>query len=187
MKKDFKNISDLELCNILSQNDEKARLAFEEIYSRYSTKIYTYCKKILLIEETAQDIFQETFVKFYEYTKVNRNMTNVPGFLTKIARNLCLNEKKRNSVKLVSFDDVINPPFTEMESGSELSNLIDAGLEMIPEEYREILILKEVIGFSYTEIADIMNISNAVVRTKIWRAKNRLRKILAPNLEHFQE
>jgi RNA polymerase sigma factor (sigma-70 family) len=187
MMPDIKHISDEELYELLYGSDNISRLAFEELYQRYSSKLYTYCRRILGNNETAEDVFQEAFIKFYESSKVQRVMTNVGGYLTKIARNLCLNEKQRKTQQIISFEELKYPVFAEGNEKNEIKNLMETAFEIMPDDYREVLVLKEFMGFSYKEIAEITNCSLSVVRTRIWRAKNRLRKIITPLMEDFQE
>ena len=65
MKNNFKNMTDEEVAVFLSQDENTARLAFDEIYLRHSNKVYLYCKKVFKNEAIAQDAFQETFINFF--------------------------------------------------------------------------------------------------------------------------
>ncbi len=179
MKTDLKNIKDEELFLLMAKGDRLSFLAFEELYNRYSSKIYTYIRKILNNSPASDDIFQETFIRFYEFSKKCKEMTNVIGFLIKTARNLCLNEKNsKNSSHL----DIANFNFAYYDKSyenKEINELINIGLDALPEKYREVLVLREFMDFSYQEIADILGISMPVVRIRIFRAKNKLREFLA--------
>jgi DNA-directed RNA polymerase specialized sigma24 family protein len=78
-----------------------AEQAFQELYNRYSSMVHAYCMRVLNNTEQSEDIFQETFIRFFQHIQTNRNTTNIPGFLITIARNLCLNFK-RDKVTMVS-------------------------------------------------------------------------------------
>ena len=56
--------------------------------------IRSYTIRFLGQRDEAQDVYQETFIRFYESAQKDREMTNVPGYLLKIARNLCLNQRR---------------------------------------------------------------------------------------------
>ena len=187
MNSDLKNIKDEQLFLLMAKEDKISFLAFEELYNRYSAKIYTYIRKILNNSPASDDIFQETFIRFYEFSKKSKNMTNVIGFLIKTARNLCLNEKKlKNSSHL----DISNFNFAYYDKSyekKEINELVDIGLDALPEKYREVLVLREFMDFSYQEIADILGISMPVVRIRIFRAKSKLREFLAPFLNENEK
>ncbi len=79
---------DLELYARLAQDEASAQAALSVLYRRYSQRIYTYCRKILGDNQTAEDLLQETFVKLFESGKHGRSIENFPAYLMTIARNL---------------------------------------------------------------------------------------------------
>ncbi len=182
MKK-LKYMADEELYDLFYAEKAMARKAFDELYSRYSSKIYVYCRKVLNNDELAQDIFQETFTRFYESANVKRNMTNVGGYLIRIARNLCINEKIRKYNDKIPLDDLQLPVYDRTFEKQQVAELLQTGLDALPEKYREVLVLKEFLDLSYKEIADVLKTTLPVVRIRIYRAKNKLREILTPYLE----
>lgn len=180
MKFNFENKSDEELAKLIAKSDDLAAYAFEEIYSRNSSKLYTYCKKIFVNVQISQDIFQETFIKFYEICQKNQEMTNVAGLLIKIARNLSLNEKNRKKANFV-FIDEIDLPYYDNDFEVDLNKkIIDTALQTLPQKYREIIILKEYLEMSYDEVGKVLDLTPSMVRIRIFRAKNKLRDLLAP-------
>jgi len=185
MKQSIENYNDVELYYLMRSKPETAEKAFAELYSRYAPRVYAYCRRFLGNREDAQDVFQETFVRFYKSINSERVMTNIPAFILKIARNLCVNSKRREK-----------PPITleEYMSGhndrtdtDELLNLIKTALDLLPQEYREMFILREYDGLSYTEIAEVAGISIATVKIRLFRAKQRIREILAPYLADLEK
>ena len=95
MSTDFKQLSDSELCTLVYQGGESSNAAFEALYDRHSPRVYLYCRRVMGEVNVLDDVFQETFVRFYKSLLIERNMSNVPGFLLRIARNLCVAEKKK--------------------------------------------------------------------------------------------
>ena len=93
--KKFEDLGDIELFMLLKKDNKVSPEAFKELYSRYSNRIYAYCRRFVGYKEEAEDIFQDTFKKFYEAVQQEREMTNVYIFL-KIARNLCINSKRKS-------------------------------------------------------------------------------------------
>ena len=93
MSNKFTKYSDKELVEIIrkdtSSKKSSSEKAFGVIFNRYSTKIHTYCKCIINDSDQAEDIFQETFIRFYKSLGKNFEPINVAGFLYTTARNLC--------------------------------------------------------------------------------------------------
>lgn len=187
MSKILENKTDNELYEMLHQGGKPGRDAFDVLYARYSSKIFTYCKKILNNSDTAEDIFQETFVRFFESAKVERKMTNVAGFLIRIARNLCLNEKAKKYNDKVPLEDFQMPYLDNSYEKKELNDILNTALEALPEKFREVLILKEFMDLSYNEIAEALNTTLPVIRIRIYRARNKLREILQPYFEEYDK
>lgn len=187
MLEKMKNMSDEEVYDCLCGNKDLAAKAFDELYSRYATKIYTYCSRILLDPELADDVFQETFLRFYESADSKREMTNLGAFLFKIARNLCINEKQRKHHSFLSFEELIYPVRDKGYEKKERVDLLEMALEMLPKRYREVLVLKEFLGMTYKEISDVLGMTLPSVRIKIYRAKQKIREILSPYMNDYQE
>jgi RNA polymerase sigma-70 factor (ECF subfamily) len=187
MINNLEKYSDNELFKLLSNGDKESEFAFLEIYRRYSGRIYAYCRRFLGDREDAMDVFQDTFVKFYQSAKETREMTNLPGFLLRIAKNLCLNvlRQRKQPVELEDYMNYINTEKSNEEN--ELLNLIKIALSQLPDEYREIFVLREYQGMSYNEIAEHLNISLPLVKVRLFRAKEKLREILAPYISELSK
>lgn len=172
---------------MLAADSVEAREAFDEIYARYSTRILTYCKKVMQNDELAEDIFQEAFIRLYEGAKKDRVMTNLSHFLIKMVRNLCLNEKNKRSKDHVKVEDLELPVYDASYETAQMSDILETAIQTLPEKYREVLILKEYLDMSYEEIADALELTLAVVRVRIYRAKVKLREILSPYLNEMKK
>lgn len=176
----FKEYSDNELSFLMrSDNKEIRKRAFDEVYERYSSVIYTFCLRFVKNETIAKDAFQDTFIKFFDsvQTKVE-GIDNIGGFLLKIARNECLNARKTQSKKNIDIDEIeikFNDNSYERKQNKEV--LLDA-LNRLPAKYRELLILKEFLNYSYNEIAEITEQSRNNVGIMLHRAKQMLKEIV---------
>ncbi len=178
----YSSYSDNKLIEMLSGNKSESERAFNELYRRYSGMVHAYCLKVLGDQEKAQDIFQDTFLRFFKNVKLSHKATNVPGFLIKIARNLCLNAKRvtRQTVPIenISFFEEPNGKYER----KELLELINMALDIIDFKYREVFILREYNDVSYGDIAEICNISLANAKSRYFRAKQQIRKVLSSYL-----
>lgn len=181
METNFENLEDNELFAKLSSNDKnESEKAFLELYHRYASRVFLFCCRFLDSKEDARDVFQETFVRFFENAKKERVMTNVPGFLLRIARNLCLNFKRSRRQVLTIEDYMKFEEYSKSQDKDELLELIRVALAGLPDEMREAFVLREYEGMSYAEIADFLGISLSLVKVRIFRAKMKIREFLAP-------
>lgn len=177
---DFAKYNDLEICALMqSENIEIRKKAFDVVYERHASIIYTFCIRFLQDKETAKDILQETFVKFFDYIQAKKSpIENIGGFLLKIARNECISSRPHKKIKKIDYKDIeieYNDNTYEQKQNREM--LLRA-LDSLPPKYRELLILKEFLNYSYNEIADITDQSRNNVGIMIHRAKRMLKDIV---------
>ncbi len=187
MKVNFTNIGDDELILLIAKKKKDAKPAFEEIYSRYNKAVYTYCRKIVKSQQIAEDIFQETFTRFYEYVQKKQSIHNVNGFLLKIARNLCLNENSKYGNNVTPLDENFYKWEDEDFENNDLSEILHKTIDLLPDIYKEVLILKEFMDFQYSEISESLDISITVVRMRLFRARKQLRELMQPYIDEFQK
>lgn len=182
MAKKLSTYSDADLYYLFQAEGPEAKEAFEELYDRLSPRVYKYCLRVLRHESLAEDIFQETFVKFYRSASSERRMTNVAGFILKIARNLCLNAKSSKYYGLASVEDFHLSSRDHAYEDKELLELIRSAVSCLPDDFREAFVLREYDGLSYQEIAEVLDVSIATVKIRIFRARKKLRRLLSPYL-----
>jgi len=179
--------SDVELLTAFQTEANEA--AFAELYRRHKPDIYTYCLRMMAGDrDRASDIFQEVFIKAFEKAEQFRSGTNVVGWLYMIARNQCLNfirnerpcEHLDDHSSLESFDRSLAPEYDEEQHS--LRRKLEQALAALPVEFREPFILREFDGFTYREIADMTGTTLGMTKVRIYRAKQRMRELLAPQL-----
>lgn len=187
MNNKFNKHTDSELIEILRNDKKSSGLAFKELYNRYSPNIHAYCFKIFKEEAMAEDIFQETFMRFYQNVKLNEGNLNVHGYLITIARNLSINQKKKDE-RIVYSDklDLYESDYN-LDDKKELLNLITMAMELLEFEYKEAFVLREYNGFTYEEIAEVTGatISNAKIR--VFRARLKIKETLKPYLKDIEK
>ena len=178
--KDIAKYSDKELLNLLHGDKNQAGAAFAEIYDRYSLKVNAYCMSILNNKEQAEDVFQETFLKFYQNAQPERIQKSVIGYLITIARNLCINANrdKKNTIPIEEFHFPVK--IANEYEDKELSELISIALDLLSDNYKEVIVLKYFDGLKYDDIGDILGITASRARYLVFIGKQKLKKILAP-------
>ena len=162
--------------------------AFRILYDLYERPLYLYLVRLLTSESDAQDVFQEIWVRMYRLREEQGKVTKFSGLLFTIARNLSLNAiRDRKRLPDVSVDTVTIEASPSMvfsdEEDSELREMMQKALAQLPENQREAFVLREYNGYSYQEIAEITGATMVTVKTRAWRARERLRKVIAAWLE----
>lgn len=180
-------MSDIDLYAALKLEKPHSEQAFAELYARHSSRTFAYCRRILGDYDRAQDVFQETFVKFYNSAQQEREMTNVPAYLLRIARNLCLNAQRSQKGHISLEEYHIPSAFDMSHDKKELLGLITKAMEQLPIDYKEAFILREYEGLSYQEIADITESSLSTIKIRIYRAKQKIREILSPYINDLEK
>jgi len=168
--------------------------AFDEMVSRYWTRIYSMVHQLLRNSEDAEEVTQDAFIRAHRGLANFRGESAFSTWLYQIATNLARNRYwywwRRKRDKSVSFDapisagnettladvipaDVETPD--DITVTQELVSRIGQGMERISGKHREILILRNVKNLSYDEIAAILGISIGTVKSRIARARESLR------------
>jgi RNA polymerase sigma-70 factor (ECF subfamily) len=183
MSSKFSKYDDIQLYSLLSRDKDEAESAFAELYARYSQRIYAYCLRVIGDSEDARDIFQDTFIKFFDSARGNElPLDNVPAYLLKIARNVCINFKrsKKTFLSLEDFRTLTNDVDYEQR---ELLQILATSLELLEPEHKDAFVLRMYQGLSYNEISKITGDSVSAVKNRVWRAKEKIKEILTPYLE----
>ena len=166
--------------------------AFGELVSRYQTRILRLVRGMVPehdAEDVAQDAFLKAFRKLDEFDERARFYT----WLYRIASNAALDWRKRERYRRHAdlpstpegedaVPDAGPSPRTAAQRG-ELAAAIDRAVERLPDHYREIVVLREVEGLSYEEIAEVLRISKGTVESRLFRARERLRRVLSRWME----
>lgn len=183
----YSTSSDAELFGLLQNSDGSREAAFRELYARHGKRVHAYCVRAMSASpEEAEDIFQDTFVRFYNAAQSERTMTNVPAFLLRIARNLCLNHKRDSRPTLVLHDNDLHQKQQEYGT-TELLHLITTALELLEDDQREAFVLRKYDGCSFQEIAEIIGTTENNARSRVHRAQAKIRSILAPYLADIDQ
>ncbi|CUT01678.1 RNA polymerase sigma factor [Candidatus Chrysopegis kryptomonas] len=153
--------------------------AFEEIYEKYKNQLYRFCFRMISDKETALDIVQDVFLKLYENINSIEPNSSLSALLFKMARNKCLNFIRDKKEKIDTEQIEINSNF-EIEKEFEIKETKERlmkVLDLIGDEYREILILREWNGLSYADIAEVLNTTIPAVKSKLFKARKKLTEI----------
>lgn len=171
--------------------------AYDELVREYHSSLYHVAQRMLNDPGEAADVTQDIFVKVFRNIGRFRGQSSLKTWLFKIAMSEILNRlrwaKRRFRQKTVSLDqtpvdgDVPANPVQISDGGlspeaalqkKEREEAIQAALDKLPRKYRSIIVLRDIQGFSYEEIAQIHGISIGTVKSRIARARAELKKRL---------
>lgn len=178
--------------------------AFSTIVERYEQKVYSLAYRLTGDYDDASDLAQDAFIKVYRNLSQFRGQAAFSTWLYRVVTNVFLDEmrkRKRRPVVAISLDDSIvteegeltrelpspDPGPEDLSAQREMQQAVRAGMQKLPAEYRVVLILRDLQGYAYDEIASILDINLGTVKSRISRARLALRKVLEKREQHGAE
>lgn len=169
---------------------------------RYQRKIYAVALGMVKDREEAMDISQEAFVKVYKYLDHFKGDASFYTWLYRITANLCIDALRRKNGSKgehVELDENVQMDLTEANIGAlgsrlgtnpqksalrrELAEKIQEALEQVPEKHRAILLLRELEGMSYEDLARTLKIPKGTVMSRLFHARAKMQKVLSEYME----
>ena len=154
--------------------------AFAELYSRYKHGVYLFCTRFLGDNAASEDVFQDVFLNCFEQLRSGKEIQNLKGYLLSAAHNRCLNVIRDR--KYPEDIDGMADTLPTRDSDPALQQDLQAALQQVSPDNREALLLCEYQGYSYEEIARITSVPVSTVRKRIFRARQKLRTLLSPDM-----
>ena len=149
---------------------------YNESIDLYSDSLYRFILKNIKNEEKAKDIVQDTYVKFWE-KKDNVNESKTKSYLFTTAYHTLIDVVRRDK-KQGSFDEVKEARISINDGYSDLQEILHEALEMLPENQKIVILLRDYEGYSYAEIAEITKMSESQVKVYIFRGRKALKDYL---------
>ena len=175
--------------------------AFETLILQYEKLIYNIAWRIMGNGEDAKDIAQEAIIKIYRNLASCKSIDLFKAWAAKITHNACMDELRRRKGKAAeSYDAMIEegheiprrggtlPPAPDDPEAEllrkEMKGMIGEGLARLSDQHRALVVLRDVQGLSYEEIAEIANLPLGTVKSRISRGRSNLKQILLEMMEH---
>jgi RNA polymerase sigma-70 factor (ECF subfamily) len=172
--------------------------AFDWLLTHYHAPVYNLILGMLGDATDAADGTQEVFLKAFRGIRKFRQGSSLKTWLYRIAIREALNQKrwfKRHLQKNVSIDaepeegqarfevvDVCGTPFEQL-AAHEIQDAVQGALQQVPEAFRSAVILRDLEGLSYEEVAEVLECSVGTVKSRILRGRRALKEILEPLLQ----
>ena len=179
--------TDEQLVRKSQQDDERA---FGELVSRYESKVYSLALKMVRNPEDAEDVLQDTFLRAYRGIKSFKGNSTFSTWIYRITANSALMRLRKRQLPTVSIDDAdereapINiadwaPGPVEQMLNQETQAAMTEAIDALPPEFRQVFVLRDIEELSNAEVAEILDLSVAAVKSRLHRARLKVRNRLA--------
>jgi RNA polymerase sigma-70 factor (ECF subfamily) len=158
---------------------------FRKLVEQYHQPVFRFARNLIGDEHDAEDITQEVFLAAYDnMTSYNAKRASLLTWLFTIARNRCVNYLKRRRPVIEGETLANTQPATRDDDSArhEFWRRLDEALDALPLGQKTAFVLSEIEGLPYADIAHIEQTTLGTVKSRIHRAKQRLRAVMAPTL-----
>ncbi len=175
--------TDEDLARAFAAGDD---LAFAALYSRYKQPVYVFALRMLRQPEKARDAFQSAFLKVFECRVELARVIRFRSWIFTVVRNHCLNELRRNKsidTSYVEMDELQGIDDGMMLEQEDENKFLMAAIARLRPEYREAMLLREYQDLSYAEIALVTGSTESAVKSRLFKARQQLHRMLKPYIE----
>lgn len=167
--------------------------AFEALMEKHMGIIYNIALRMTANQDDAEDMTQEIMIKIFRSLGSFKGNSKFSTWIYRVAVNTCLDElKKKKNKKHLSLDAEISgddgenqieikddsPSPEKLAEQNELRDMVAAAVKLLSDEHRAVIVLRDIRGMSYSEIAGILGCSDGTVKSRISRARAQLKMIL---------
>jgi RNA polymerase sigma-70 factor (ECF subfamily) len=190
---DYAALEDKELARLAAKGRE---MAFRELLSRYERPVFSLVYRMVRDRTLAEDLSQEAFIRAFNAIKSYKPRYKFSSWIFKIANNHTIDYLRKRKLDTVSIDGSPHARTSEEEAqtrlvvesheeapdryveAKELGGQIEEAIGMLRPEYRTAVLLRHVEGYTYEEIAEIMELPLGTVKTYLHRARAELKGLL---------
>ena len=162
--------------------------AFDEVYERFGEMVYNLALRLSGNREEAADLTQEIFLRVYRHLGSFGGRSTLKTWIFRVALNHCRDRLSRYCPATLPIDDRTEdggPAFAdparspeEMVLAADEGRRVTEGLALLPQVFREAVVLRDLEGLSYDEIAEVLGVRVGTVRSRIARGRDQLRCLL---------
>lgn len=178
---------------LVSLAQQGNKQAFENLVEMYQNRVFSHCYQLTGNYDDAQDLAQDIFIQAFKSLKSFRQEADLGTWLRRITLNRWINIMRQKKVISISMDEPLpnrdgetareiaaseESPLEKMER-DEFNSLVRAALMQLAPEFRSVLILREMEGYSYDEIASLLGCSLGTVKSRLNRARRDMREKMA--------
>ena len=157
------------------------RDAFHELVDRHAGRLFGLAVQLLGNSADAEDVLQESLIGAFTGLRSFRAESSVKTWLTRILiRQVARFFRKRGRRRVVPFDpqSMVGPTVGPAESTHDAQVDVHRAMEKLAPEHREVIVLREFHGLAYDEIAEVLELPQGTVESRLWRARRALAELL---------
>lgn len=169
--------------------------AFEQIMRRYNRLLFRSARSILRNDDDAQDALQEGYLRAWRSLRNFRGDARLSTWLVRIVINEALGRLRRHGAQVIPLDTVMDSQEPRMQTEhaqqpeaqamrAQVRRLVEARIDELPDAFRTVFMLRAVEEMSCEEVAQVLGIPEATVRTRFFRARGLLREGLSRDFDH---
>lgn len=183
-------MEDADLVRLCQEGDTTA---FDQLFHKHQDKVYGIAYRMMSNQEDAMDLTQEIFLKAYQKLNKFRSTSAFSTWLYRLAVNLCIDElrKRKRSLNPLPLETAVSEPGANTPEDDVLSRdterQIWEAINSLKEKERAIIILRDIEGLSYKEIAEVFKCSLGRVKSRIHEARQKLKAVLEDKTELLAE
>lgn len=174
--------------------------AFEELIKEYKKVAYNIALRILKNKEDAEDISQESMIKIFKSIDKFNMESSFKTWLYRIVVNTCLDFKRKAKENTISVDQPVQagydefyidlkdetPSTEEIIEKKQMKEMVMEAIYKLDDDFKTIIILRDINGFSYEEISEILSCNIGTVKSRISRGRHKLKEILEIEMEDYK-
>jgi RNA polymerase sigma-70 factor (ECF subfamily) len=150
----------------------------------HSNGLYRFILKMMKDEDKASDVVQESYIKLWQHVK-QVDFHKAKSWLYTTARNTMLNQLKRDKRTESMNEKNFSEPYSNNQS-FEMRELLEKVLDQLPELQKSIILLRDLEGYDYKEIGEILSLSESQVKVYLFRARQKLKEVYKNKLLHHE-
>jgi len=173
-----------------TSDDDSDRPAFERLVEHYIDRLYTVALRITGSPQDAEDAVQDALLSAYQHWREFRGESSRGTWLYRITVNAALGRTRRRHpeeyLTETGYETSVadwSEDLAQRVETAELYRVVEAGIQRLPEDFRLALVLRDVEGFSTAEAAEILEVSEAALKSRLHRARVLLRQYVSNYLE----
>jgi len=167
-------------------------IEFTLVYNRHKTGLYNYALRMTRDKMTAMVIIQSAFEKYYRNMERIDKPESTNYWLVTAVRNEVLLHFRKGKVRAaedteeIDAEEDVSLPDLLLES-KELKETIDRAIAMLPEDLREVILLREFGGLSYEEMAITLSVDIKLIKSRLFNARKKLHRILSETVNEIKD
>lgn len=163
--------------------------AFEELIKDYKKSAYNIALRVLRNVEDAEDVSQEALIKVFKSIHSFNMQSSFKSWMYRIVVNACLDFKRKKNVESFPIEDHMNVAVSNTDNpdamidSSYTIKMVNDAVNKLEDDFKAIIILRDIKGFSYQEISEILSCNLGTVKSRLNRARKTLKEIIENELK----